>query len=309
MADWLKLPPTPRLWLDAATGVTTVSGKVNKWVCRASNSWLYFVQDTDASRPSLITNALNGLPIVRFNGSSHRLIGPGATWSGDATVLFVAKSTTATGYLFWDGSITSDNAFHFGWSSSRPTLFGNGWNNQVPRALSGVNALNSYLLCSGVLSTTTSGIWVNGITPAGSTSATGQLIQTANATCHIGYDNYWSFSGDIAEIVIYPRALTAAERQEAEGYLAHKWGITLDASHPYVSTAATLSGTVLVSGNGGADQVVIRKADTRELMAIEVPDPATGAWSALVPEGDYDISYFAPDCQPICHGPYTVALS
>ena len=42
------------------------------------------------------------------------------------------------------------------------------------------------------------------------------------------------FDGDYAELLIYNRALSDAEIQKIEGYLAHKWGLTgnLDASHP-----------------------------------------------------------------------------
>lgn len=70
-------------------------------------------------------------------------------------------------------------------------------------------------------------------------------------------------------------------------------------------TLKTLSGNCIVSGNGGAQQVVIRDAATRLLIATATP-ASNGDWSASVPPGDYDISYFAPNCQPICHGPYTV---
>lgn len=69
---------------------------------------------------------------------------------------------------------------------------------------------------------------------------------------------------------------------------------------------ATISGTVLVSGNGGGGQVVVREATTRKLAAIATPHASTGVWTADVQEGDYDISYFADGCQPICHGPYTI---
>ena len=68
----------------------------------------------------------------------------------------------------------------------------------------------------------------------------------------------------------------------------------------------TISGNCIVSGNGGAQLVVIRDVPTRNLAATAIPNATTGAWSATVPVGDYDISYFAPDCQPVCHGPYTV---
>ena len=70
--------------------------------------------------------------------------------------------------------------------------------------------------------------------------------------------------------------------------------------------SVTITGNCIVSGNGGAELVVIRDWDSRALIATTVPNATTGDWSASVPPGNYDISYFAPDCQPICHGPYTV---
>lgn len=66
-----------------------------------------------------------------------------------------------------------------------------------------------------------------------------------------------------------------------------------------------IAGNVIVAGNGGADQVVIRDWTTRELAKIVVP-ASNGDWEAEVPEGQYDLTYFAANCQPVCHGPYTV---
>ena len=71
-------------------------------------------------------------------------------------------------------------------------------------------------------------------------------------------------------------------------------------------TLKTVTGNCIVSGNGGAQEVIIREAATRLLVATATPNATTGDWTASVPPGDYDITYFAPDCQPICHGPYTV---
>ena len=47
-------------------------------------------------------------------------------------------------------------------------------------------------------------------------------------------DNY-SWVGSINEILLYGRGLTLTERQQIEGYLALKWGLTgsLPSSHPY----------------------------------------------------------------------------
>ncbi len=46
------------------------------------------------------------------------------------------------------------------------------------------------------------------------------------------------FSGGIKEVIVYPRLLSTSERQQVEGYLAHKWGLDgkLPSSHPFKST-------------------------------------------------------------------------
>lgn len=50
-----------------------------------------------------------------------------------------------------------------------------------------------------------------------------------------GYFSSYGLDGIIAEILIYNRSLTTTERQETEGYLAHKWTgpQTLPPTHPY----------------------------------------------------------------------------
>ncbi len=49
----------------------------------------------------------------------------------------------------------------------------------------------------------------------------------------------WRPNWDLAEVVIFDRALTTDEKQEMEGYLAHKWGRAdlLPSGHPYKASA------------------------------------------------------------------------
>ena len=50
------------------------------------------------------------------------------------------------------------------------------------------------------------------------------------------------FTGEIAEIIVYAGALTTAERQKIEGYIAHRYGVqsNLPATHPYRNFAPTV---------------------------------------------------------------------
>jgi len=46
----------------------------------------------------------------------------------------------------------------------------------------------------------------------------------------------------MAEAFFTDTVLSTIERQKAEGYLAHKWGLTgsLDSGHPYKSSSPTV---------------------------------------------------------------------
>lgn len=71
---------------------------------------------------------------------------------------------------------------------------------------------------------------------------------------------------------------------------------------PYIPS---ISGNATKSAGGAVDQVVIREWTTRALVEIVTP-ASNGDWTTEINPGQYDITYFAADCQPICHGPYTV---
>lgn len=62
------------------------------------------------------------------------------------------------------------------------------------------------------------------------------LVQTSVATSAVR-----PLTGTISEILVFNTALTNAEREQIEGYLASKWGITLPSSHPYFSTIRPFS--------------------------------------------------------------------
>ena len=65
-------------------------------------------------------------------------------------------------------------------------------------------------------------------------SATGCLLIGANVDLGVN-PTHLAFSGYIAEVLVYGKALTVADRQRIEGYLASKWGLQsqLPALHPY----------------------------------------------------------------------------
>ena len=76
---------------------------------------------------------------------------------------------------------------------------------------------------------------------------------------------------------------------------------------PYVGALVTLSGRVLMSSGGPADEVVFRAWESRKLWARVYTD-GNGDWSVDVPPGKYDVTYIAEGCAPVVHGPYNVVV-
>jgi hypothetical protein len=86
---------------------------------------------------------------------------------------------------------------------------------------------NSNVLVGATYASSVFSPFVNGIaqvTLPGTTLATTGIFICGPA----GY-----FSGTLSELIIYARTLTTDQRQQVEGYLARKWGITLPITHPY----------------------------------------------------------------------------
>ena len=68
-------------------------------------------------------------------------------------------------------------------------------------------------------------------------SGTPPVTYSGTGTSYIGSSTYATNNmyGTIYEIIYYNVSLTTNERQQVEGYLAWKWGITLTNTHPYYS--------------------------------------------------------------------------
>jgi len=77
-------------------------------------------------------------------------------------------------------------------------------------------------------------------------------------------------------------------------------------SYPDTRAAASpIAGTATDSAGDAVDSVAVRHWDTKGLAALVVPEES-GAWSADVPPGEYEVTAFVDGCQPFAHGPYTV---
>jgi hypothetical protein len=216
------------LWLDAQQLSLAEGAALTTWT-DASGAGHHAVQSNAAQRPTWRGSAVNGRPAIRFDGiDDHLDIGatlvPGAA---ARTVLFVArtnvvgnKSVIDLGHGGTPGSafmITPEYAVRVG-----------GGNRVFRPGASSAPELGVILQGGGT--TADLSAWVNG-QPLTVASTGARAINTAGDGTVGGYSaaptGFHCFDGDIAEILVYNRALSASERLSVAQYLAGKYGIAL----------------------------------------------------------------------------------
>ncbi|MEO6133561.1 MAG: T9SS type A sorting domain-containing protein [Ginsengibacter sp.] len=220
-----QLPVTTnlQLWLKADAGVTKDgSNNVSDWADQSGNAH-HANQSTPASQPLWVDNVVNGKPVIRFDGNSDLMTtdvtGPGGT---ELTFFVVAKSNGQriisyndnTGYVLY--SYATPNNFIISNDGGPYGGLNSGTN----------NALSFQVTCARYIANTTNGMqtFVNGALLAQRTSANIVLPSVPlQLGSYPGGGATELINGDVAEIIIYNRALTDVEREQVENYLTQKY--------------------------------------------------------------------------------------
>ena len=211
---------------------------------------------SSAGYPMYVTDALNNKPVVRFNSSD--LVGDGFKFtriSTIRTVFWVLKEKAGLG----DGSflLGDDTAYNFHRKSANGPLWDSTYSdNNVKNGIT--------KLMGNVINGTTTPL------PAGSFQVV-SLVTTGNVRANqICQDrtSHGSWQGDIAEILIYDRALTGEEELQVGSYLSNKYA--LSTAYPVINPPAAPSG----------------------LLATAVSSDAISlSWPAVFGASSYKISY------------------
>jgi hypothetical protein len=216
------------MWLKADSGVGQIgtNAPVDLWADQSGNN-NNAIQTTGSSEPSWIPGVLNGLPIIRFNGSSDYLqLANCLTSLTQAEVFAVVKAFpggTASQSLWFLGS--SGNVFDTQYPANGANIkdnFGSlfSYNLGVPP-----QPLTQYNIYEVSVQNTNADAWLNQI-----------LLYQVNNNTHgfssspilSGNSNAGSgtfFYGDVAEVLIFNRALTPGERATVNLYLNGKYGL------------------------------------------------------------------------------------
>jgi len=270
-----------------ASDVTTSGSNVTNWqdISGSSNN-----ATNGANQPTLVNNAVNGLPAVNFSGAQFLQLPAGmSNFSSGMTAMVVAKpvSVAAGARLFDFGNgVASDNV-----SMSLPSTTGltfttvNGATSSSATASSGVNLGQFQLLAATYNGSNTATVFQNGTQLAQSTSMQTLNNLTRN-NCFLGQDSVGGnrFNGQIAELLLWNRQLTLAERTAVEGYLSSKYQLlsTNAVAAPILSLpTSTLSAPsqVAIAGPDGAKIYWTNDGSTPTTSSNSYSGPVNVAWT------------------------------
>lgn len=204
-------------WLDNS-GQTTVKNNATSPV---------------GNRPVFIENAFNGsIPAIRFDGVNDYFNYNGSILISRSFTFFVVEQRRIANAQYFIGGAQdygNDVNFHMGYSSSTGLRVGNYGSSGVqffdltiPAFTSAIATLHTYIHNNN----TGKKYWYNGgVNPEVSNTINTPLSQYNFPTIGLTTGNY--YNGDIAEIIIFSRALDDAERQAIEGYLSRKYSIVI----------------------------------------------------------------------------------
>ena len=221
------------LWLDAAdTQAMTLSGSnVTTWIDKSGLG----NNATSYNTPVLTANAINGVQAISTSNLPY-FTGSVSVTGTTVTIFSVATTTrlqpnggndqrlvslvnaTNVDYGRTDGVIGLFNQYN---TSSIAT-----WRVSGPIANNAV-VTNTPFLAVSKYDGTNGYLWLNGVAGTRASSAsTGTFAVTKYGIGNQANPSGEYWQGFIGEVIIYSNALSDTQRQQVEGYLGRKWGIT-----------------------------------------------------------------------------------
>jgi hypothetical protein len=187
-----------------------------------SGNGFVVANDTFSRQPRRINNVLNDKPVIRFSGTQELRTTTSYVALSEATVFAVVKNDDAThrGQILSNCNDGGNNQFRF--EGTEDQIFFYGAENGLSEIVTLDAPTATEQVISVVLSDSDLRVFQNGQSQA---SVAGSRIGTWNlgqvgARCSSEY-----LRGDIAELMVYETALSDADRQQVEAYLAGRYGL------------------------------------------------------------------------------------
>lgn len=184
----------------------------------------YLSQGIAARRPTYRINGVNGLPVVRFVGASfQRLFRDPITLVPQPNTIFAVAKPTAGGVLFgsWDAVNPSYEQIVYDATDPKVRFVAN-----PPNAIVTIDSpLGPWRWYLAIASGAASDFWVDGAQPGRAiegTFAGGDIGRLFLGAASPSPADDWD--GDVAELCIYNRAITSAERGALGAYVKARYG-------------------------------------------------------------------------------------
>jgi hypothetical protein len=208
------------LWLRANAGVIESAGQVSAWLDQSGHG-LDGIMDLVSREPALVPGEWNGLPVIRFDGaqslSLRQAIAP------TAFTVFVAgrnRNPTETHSIFLGpAGNTANNQLR--WENGSSVLIV-GLGNGLPQTVFSFGDTRTFHVLAARYDGANLNVYRNG-------AQVGSAHFVTTGPWQIGQIGGWFSSdfmvGDLAEILVYERALSAADSELTHSYLLKKYGM------------------------------------------------------------------------------------
>lgn len=217
--------------LDSGTLVLSDGAAVSTWADSSGNGY-DVTQATGGNRPVYKVAIVNGKPVVRFDGVNDYLTRAynaaynTTDWSffavtvprgGAGNYRGIASSFSASPHSGWTMYLSNANAYQAAVDNGTTSIFTG----------TGSTPVGTACVLATVRGSASTAVFLNG-SAAGSNS--GGFVAATTAPLVIGANALtldFPMNGDIAEILLYSRAVNSAERASVTSYLGTKYGITV----------------------------------------------------------------------------------
>lgn len=283
-----------RTWWRADRGVTTDNGAlVSSWT--SADGGAAAAVATEQARPTLVANAVNGHPVVRFNGSSTYLDGPQTfPVDTDYTLYIVARIGSLPGA---NNMLSGDRRAFWLNSADRPrVLHAADFGQQAVSDVGMFTDRFSVVRVSFRRSTSTVSMFVNNMRGA----IDAPVPVNDDPKIYIGaFQRGNVFNGDIAEILVYGRTLTPDEITRVDTTLHRRYAIprALDPRPPSVVFDRVPKPLALVPMGQPlrCQGAVVDPSVRRVVMTLDsstVPSTHTATWErATSPDSTFSVTW------------------
>jgi hypothetical protein len=222
------------LWLETTSSDSlshieaSDNNSISTWNDLSESSFIpkNATQINPANQPKYITNVINGLPVLRFDGSASLSFDGNILVQTNYTIFIVEqrRSDKDLNHIISGTDGIVDRVLRIGYRNDFETMFSQYTGNydaNVSTYTSPIPRIHAFLFTSNIGKKH----FINGIHGTMDNPGSNYIVPLQGFVGSTIGANV--FEGDIAEIIMFSRELKTQEREDVESYLSEKWGIDL----------------------------------------------------------------------------------